>query len=135
MSAVELYRTLFQFVISCLVALTAAAPQQFIDQFGNQQFVSDGNQFVSDGQFVSDNSQQFISDNSQQFVNGGQNFGSDNGVRTVNSRFEQDQTGNYQYAYELSDGQKVRTAETSGKMQRITAEYLAEVYRLSGSIE
>ncbi|KAF0313130.1 Larval cuticle protein 65Ag2 [Amphibalanus amphitrite] len=106
------------FVISCLAALAAAAPQQFVDQFGNQQFVSDnqqfvsdGNQFVSDGQFGSNNQQfvsdgQFVSDNRQQFVSGGQSFGSDNGVRTVNSRFEQDQTGNFQYAYELSDGTK-----------------------------
>ena len=113
----------FQFAISCLAALAAAAPQQFVDQFNSQQFASNSNQFVSDGnQFVSDgnqfvsnnNNQQFVGDfNSQQFVSdgGSQRFGSDNGVRTVNSRFEQDQTGNYQYNYELSDGTKVREPE------------------------
>ena len=48
------------------------------------------------------NDQQFVSDG------GSQSFGADNGVRTINSQFEQDETGNYQYAYELSDGTKVR---------------------------
>lgn len=114
----------FQFVIPCLVALAAAAPQQFADQFNRQQFnnnnqFSDNNQFISDNsQFISDGNQQFVGgSNNQQFVSdgGSQRFGADNGVRTINSQFEQDETGNFQYAYELSDGTKVRKKKTNLK--------------------
>ena len=89
--------------MAALVAAASARPQ-FVDNFNNNNNFNNQNSFSS---------QDF---GNQQFVS------SSNGqpeVRILSQRLDQDDTGNYEYGYELDNGVKVRETVKNAKSSNI----------------